>query len=126
MRRIAIRWKSEDIVELITRRVLESRAVAAAFSLNREQLKSDSGRQQIYFTLLPAAVESSDSKGWIAEHTSDATGSLNPRNVVTLLRMARDAQMQQAERNDTDFSRIGSLLSARILKCLGAAFRSTP
>ena len=53
---------------------------------------------------------------WLITHTSDATDSINPRNVVTLLRLARNIQMQAAFRNDTDFDRIGSLLSASSLR----------
>ena len=115
-RRITISWEGHDIVDLIVRRVLESHVVASAFSLNQEQLKSAPGRQQIYWTLLPKEVESQDAISWLISHTSDATGSISPRNVITLLRLARNNQMQAAFRNDTDFSRIGSLLSASSLR----------
>lgn len=115
-RRMTISWEGHDVVDLISRRVLESRAIVSAFSLSQEQLKSQTGRRDIYLKLLPKEIENQDTISWLLNHTSDATGSISPRNIVTLLRLARDTQMQAAFRNDVDFNKIGSLLSANSLR----------
>ena len=108
MRRMTIEWEYGDVADLIARRVMDSKVIVEAFSFVPEQLSTPTGRQTVISKLLPREIESADVLNWVIGRTSDATEAINPRNVVTLLRLARNNGLLAASRDSTDFQ--GSLL----------------
>jgi hypothetical protein len=66
--------------------------------------------------VLPEAVGSSPLIEWFEQNTTDPKGSLNPRNVISLLRLARQYQLDVYDRDDPDYDRALPIITAQAME----------
>jgi hypothetical protein len=113
-----ISWDHESIVDFVARRVLGSPDVSAHLNIASSDLENVKDRWRAFHSIVPAELGGSpdDSAAWLITYTSDASGQANPRNILTLLREARAAQMAICDREHLDFLDGSSLLSKRAIR----------
>lgn len=98
-----LKWDRDGVLDLIARRINSSATAREFFQFNEESLRNRTGRLEICTSILPSKVEHQDIMGWIEQSTIDGNGALNPRNVVSLLRLARTRQLEECDRDDPDY-----------------------
>ena len=113
LRRQKIRWDTPTIVDLIARRVAESTVITKALGFD-SQLTSAPARRRLCAALLPPVKP--DGVTWVVNRTTDSSGVPNPRNVITMLRFARSAQLAICDRNDPDLEVQGTLMTTRAME----------
>ena len=69
-------------------------------------------RLDVCHWVLPRYLSDVDLLEWIHRYTVDASQALNPRNVLTLVRLARQRQLEVYDRNDPKLEAVSSLISA--------------
>lgn len=111
MRIQRIRWDTRTLEDLIAKRILENNELPQLFPHLALSTQSANERMAIICSVLPAKMESMGIIGWISQRTVDAHDEINPRNVLTLLRSARSAQLKICDRDDPEVPRFGPLLS---------------
>lgn len=107
-----IMWEPKSIVDLVAKRIIENEVFQRSFDLDPSLTTSEAERQAIVSSVLPRSQESQPIVQFIIQRTTDAHNEPNPRNVLTLLRLARIRQLQICDRDDPDFEEPGSLISA--------------
>jgi hypothetical protein len=100
LRRHDLRWDKDGMIDMLARRIIESPEIADAYELKRQMLNTLSGRIRVCQSVLPVSVLGQETFSWIQECSSDGTNEINPRNVLTLLIEARNAQLRVYERDD--------------------------
>jgi hypothetical protein len=106
-----IQWDRATIVDLIAKRVAESKLIRSTFSITPASLTTSNGRNTVCYIAIPSRMESQDGIDWLIRQTVDATHEPTPRNIITLLRNARARQLQICDRDDPEFEEIHSLIS---------------
>lgn len=102
-----MKWTEEDILWLIMKRISHSNVISRYFEIDPRQLdKSDRYREKIFYKLFPVQVESGPKKSWtikwIYKRLSDGNGVVTPRDVIDLLRFARNKQEEIFINNPKD------------------------
>ncbi len=92
-----MRWTEEDILKLIVKRVFLSKMIADYFNVDLERLDRDPKyREKCFYKVFPTQVESGPNQSWtikwIYKRCSDGNGIVTPRDVIDLLRFARNKQ----------------------------------
>ncbi len=105
-------WDHKSIVALVAKRIIRNEAFRDAFQVDLSQTTTETDRQMITLKVLPAYIQRQDVFGFIIQRTTDAHDEPNPRNVLTLLRLARISQLQICDRDDPDFEMYGSLIGS--------------
>lgn len=116
LRRHHLRWDAESIVDLIARRIVSSDEITKFFEIESEDLRTQKSRMRICNLILPLAVAGIPLVQWFEENTTDPKGSLNPRNVITLLRFARQYQLDVYDRDDPEYNSALPLITAQAMQ----------
>ncbi|ALN84939.1 hypothetical protein LC55x_1649 [Lysobacter capsici] len=113
-RKIEISWDEKDLLNLLCRRVRDSSEITAM--LGAEKLSDD----DLFYRLFPGKVEQATRKptswNWIMARIRDGNDIKPPRNLIDLVKMARDAQLKAEERSPRQFSNDNPLIEAESLK----------
>ena len=124
LRRLNLQWDQEGIIDLLGRRIMSNEAIAEVFGMESDDLKNRSGRLDICYHIFPRHMYDVNLFAWISLFTTDASQALNPRNVLTLARLARRDQLAVYDRDDPDLASVPSLISAdAMMSALGALSR---
>jgi hypothetical protein len=110
-----IAWDKDSIRELVARRALESERFRSVFHLD-----VDTERWLVLRRLVPYSAYRRRAAyvgfGWVIQRVTDGSDDLNPRNVLTLLRIARSRQLDDCQRDDPDLDPAdGHVLGASVL-----------
>jgi hypothetical protein len=116
LRRKLLKWDSEDLVYLVARRIASDADLAQRLSIDTTQLQTREGRLGVCHLVLPARIDEQELFTWIQSRTSDAHGRLNPRNVITLLTLARDVQLSEYDRDDPDYTDRNALIGEEAMQ----------
>lgn len=123
IRTLRISWDEATLEDLVARRALENEVFRNSFGLTTGKTTSPKLRREVLRALFPEQVDVGTNKpeafAWVLRRMTDGTGQLNPRNVITFLRAARDRQLQICDREDpdtTDRNQAGALLSRPALR----------
>jgi hypothetical protein len=81
------------------------------FGISSGPVLSNAERTMAILRLMPSQVEELDPVSWIIRHTTDGTGELSPRNILTFLTRARTRQLVSYDREDPDVETTSSLLT---------------
>jgi hypothetical protein len=103
-------WDFKSIVDLVAKRIIENDTFQSTFGLDPSLTTSEADRRLIALKVLPRRLEDQDIFSFIIQRTTDAHDEPNPRNVLTLLRLARIRQLQICDRDDPDLEEYGSLI----------------
>lgn len=103
-------WDFKSIVDLVAKRIIENEVFQSTFNLDPSITTSEAERRLIALKVLPRVLENQDIFSFIIQRTTDAHDEPNPRNVLTLLRLARIRQLQICDRDDPDLDENGSLI----------------
>lgn len=114
LRRSILDWNYDSLTDLIFQRVVTSQKLRRIFNIPR-RVDNDRARRTQLMKLLPSAMDGRNTITWMFAVTTDGTEQPNPRNVLTLLREARQHAMQSANRNDEDFETYKALIPATSL-----------
>lgn len=102
-RTLTINWTSGDILNLIVRRFLSNQSVLTFYAANRDEILSDSEKQnEFFYRIMPKQVESGPNKSttlkWLITRTSDASKEPAPRELIHMLNELRSQQLKKLER----------------------------
>lgn len=112
LRRLNLQWDREGIIDLLARRIASNKTIAEVFNMRPDDLKSRLRRLEVCHRVLPKYLSNIDLLEWIHRYTTDASQALNPRNVLTLVRLARQHQLEVYDRDDPKLRPVSSLISA--------------
>jgi hypothetical protein len=100
-RTATIEWERSALLSLILRRLLQSEAVCQYYSVDRDEVLGDAGRQEALIRrVFPLQVDTGrnpETFDWMIGRTRDATGKVAPRELIHLLTEARNLQIAQME-----------------------------
>jgi hypothetical protein len=100
-RAVTIDWIRPSLLNLMLRRLLQSREVCDYYGVDPEELLRNAGLQETLLKrVFPIQVDTGRNPGtfdWMIGRTSDATGKAAPRELIHLLTEARDQQIAQIE-----------------------------
>jgi hypothetical protein len=116
LRRLHLQWDQEGIIDLLSRRIISTQVIAEVYGISPEGLKRQSGRLDICRRVLPGGLDNNSLIEWISIFTADASRALNPRNVLTLIRLARQHQLAVYDRDDPDLASVPTLISTNTMK----------
>ncbi len=116
LRKQGIEWDADSALDLIVRRIASNEQIAELFAINPAHLRDRSAREDACAYILPRTIDGKSLLEWIEVNITDATESLNPRNIIDLLRFARTQQLKVYDRDDPDYVRNNSLITADALK----------
>lgn len=85
-RSINLMWNQRSIASMVAQRILCNDMIAGWLKLNGVNL-SDSNA--VWQAIIPGTIQSDKSLKWVVSGTCDGLGAYNPRNVLTLLSLAR-------------------------------------
>ncbi len=96
-RRIAVTWNDEDLFDLLMRRIMNNSKVINEANLGGRTKK------EIFAFFFPEQIDVGEKKPltwtWILSRIRDGNGVKPPRNLIDLLKKARDIQIRKEERD---------------------------
>lgn len=101
-RALTIAWSSELLLNLLLRRMLQSRKFVESYGLDRERVLSDIALQrQVFYRAFPEQVDVGARKpftfDWMLSRTKDGTGYTAPRELIHLLNSITEKQVRRME-----------------------------
>lgn len=115
LRRLNLQWDREGIVDLIARRIAVNESAATILDVKLDYLNDSERRLDACCRVLPRYINDLYLMQWIERFTTDASAALNPRNVLTLVKLARQHQLEVYDRDDPELESTSSLISAESL-----------
>jgi len=107
-RRLRLMWAEEDLLDLLSRRLLDNGDVIATLGVNRAFVNSDEARLDLLARLFPKQVDSGPRKPttwkWILNRVRDGQNVRPPRNLIDLVEFAREAQLREDERQRPEWT----------------------
>ncbi|WP_156468120.1 hypothetical protein [Rhizobium sp. Leaf371] len=102
-RTLTIRWREDDILNVLVRRMLSNDSIAKYYGVDRIEILGDATKQRdIFFRMMPAQVESGPNKSntlkWMITRTSDASKEPAPRELIHMMNELRTEQIKRLER----------------------------
>jgi hypothetical protein len=99
---ITIDWDDQSLMNLVIRRVLQSKSVVQHYGVNEETVLSSVAEQRkLFYRIFPAQVDVGSRRpttfDWIKTRTQDGTKHTAPRELIHLLSAARDTQLKKLE-----------------------------
>lgn len=97
-RSLTINWSRENLLNLVTRRVMQNRLIVEEFGVNvNEVLGSLPQQDALFYRLFPRKVDlgakKPDAFDWILTRTCDATNMTAPRELIHYLNEAKQIQI---------------------------------
>ncbi len=107
-RRLRLRWSPEDLLELLTRRVLDNGAVLKMVGVDPSAVDSHEARLDLLEKqIFPSQVDPGQRKpttwNWILSRIRDGQDIRPPRNLIDLVDFAREAQLREDERERAEW-----------------------
>lgn len=104
-RSLNIDWGTEDLTNLVTRRIITNDAICEFYGLNRDDILADYKSQEDFLgRIFPEQVETGSNKPktfqWILSRTRDASGENAPRELIHFLNELRSVQINRLERGE--------------------------
>ncbi|MEN3230203.1 hypothetical protein PUR21_21585 [Methylorubrum rhodesianum] len=104
-RSLEIRWKVEDLTNLVAKRALSNREICQFYNLKKEDVLGNYKSQEAFiFRMFPQQVETGPNKpntfSWILGRTRDAVQKSAPRELIHFLNVLRDVQINRLERGE--------------------------
>lgn len=100
-KQVTIRWNDQDLLHLLTSRILENQVFQTYFGVTKEEVLKDSGRQsELFYSIFPDQVETGNNPktfNWMVGRVKDGLGISAPRELIHLLNESRLAQIRQLE-----------------------------
>lgn len=101
-RALTIRWDEQSLLNLVVRRILQSRFLTAFYGIDPDQVLRDAQEQRAtFYRVFPEQVDVGSRRpttfDWIQSRTRDGTGNTAPREVIHILSEARAVQMKKLE-----------------------------
>jgi len=114
-----IKWLPDAIRHLILMRFYNNPAIEQFTSLSKSMLQNDKVQESAFYSIFPDQVESGPKKSktfdWILKRVQDGKQNIAPREVINLIRFAREQQIQIEETGASGNSPSGCLLSPNAL-----------
>lgn len=114
LRRHYLKWDKDGIVALIARRIVAGSEIVERLGLDVEKLSDRRGRLDICTSVLPKKLDQQDLPSWLQQCTTDGSGQLNPRNIITFLGYARKLQLEIYDRDDSYYLSSWPLVRHRV------------
>lgn len=97
-------WSDSQIMHLVVKRLISSRAVLETYQVDSELIaKNEEARADFFYCVFPPTVhggeKQSNTMKWIYSHCEDGKGVVTPRDVIDLLKRAREHQIKLFESN---------------------------
>jgi hypothetical protein len=113
-RKIEIVWDTDDLYDLLSRRVKESTEFIALTDLR------NADADEVFTTLFPNQVDQGERKpvtwSWIMQRIRDGNGVRPPRNLIDLVLRAQESQLRQEDRTKSAYRRGTPLIGSDALK----------
>ncbi len=104
-RTLTITWRSEDILNLVVRRLLSNPAIVEYYAVDKDAVLAEADKQlELFYRVSPRQVDSGPNKPdtlkWLITRTSDASKAAAPRELIHMLNELRNEQILKLERGD--------------------------
>ena len=104
-RSLDIKWKSEDLINLVVRRALSNSHICEYYNVKKEEILADYNSQERFiYRMFPDQVETGSNKpktfGWILGRTRDSMQPTTPRELIHFLNELRDQQINRLQRGE--------------------------
>lgn len=114
-RKIEILWDTEDLFELLSRRVKDSQDF-----LSLTGLDESASAVEVFGTLFPAQVDQGTRKpvtwNWMMQRIRDGNNVRPPRNLIDLVTSAQDSQLREEDRVHRGYEPGAALIGGEALK----------
>ena len=95
-----LRWSEDQILTMIVKRIFSDDDIAAYFQVNHERLEASSEyRREAFYRVFPPTVHKgsrqSSTLTWIYNRCADGREVVTPRDVIDLLRRAKQRQQDE-------------------------------
>ncbi len=114
-----IKWNPDSLQHLILSRFFNNIAIEEYTKLKRDMLGNPKIQEAAFYTIFPSQVESAAKKpktfDWILKRVQDGKQNSAPREVINLIKFAREQQVRLAEVGGTGSNPDGHLISANAL-----------
>lgn len=114
-RKIEILWDTEDLFELLSRRVKDSQEFSELTGLHES-----ADAAEVFRTLFPDQVDQGNRKpvtwNWMMQRIRDGNNVRPPRNLIDLVTRAQDSQLREEDRSPRSFEVGTPLIGSEALK----------
>lgn len=95
-------WSKETLLNLLVRRILDSKTLVKKYGLNKEYILSDiKAQEELFYRLFPAQIDLGAKKSttldWVLTRTRDGKGINTPRELIQLFTHARTIELKKQE-----------------------------
>lgn len=99
---LTISWDDKSLMNLVVRRIVQSRQLVQYYKVTPEYVLADVARQnELFYRVFPEQVDVGSRRpntfDWIKSRTQDGTRNTAPREIIHLLSEARGAQLKRLE-----------------------------
>jgi hypothetical protein len=92
-------WRSEQLLSLITRRLILSQALCRFYALDAHQItilpQDYQAQQQLFYSIFPRETKSQASWEWILDQLRDGNGLVAPRDLIRFMGHAVRSQLDR-------------------------------
>ncbi len=104
-----LRWSKESLLNLLIRRIIDNSELVTFLNINKEDTLSNFSKQEnLFYTLFPKQIDvgtrKSNTLDWILSRTKDGKGINTPRELVQLLKHAREIELKSLENGINDLT----------------------
>jgi|SRR3989344_3766631 len=97
-----IEWSENNIVNLISRRLVNNPALVEYYSITKDDIISDYSKQvELFYRVYPRRIDSGSKKPesikWMTSRVSDGSKKVAPRELIHLLNQTKDEQVKSLE-----------------------------
>jgi hypothetical protein len=107
-RRLELEWRPADLLDVLSKRIIENREVTEALEIEPEAVDSDAARELLLTRVFPEKVDAAANKpttwNWILSRIRDGQDVRPPRNLIDLVEFARLTQLREDERQRTEWT----------------------
>lgn len=101
-RKIDIKWEDDDLFVLLSRRIRENKEFVAHLSL------ADDDMDRLFYAVFPRQVDAGDRRpttwDWVLTRIQDGNNVKPPRNLIDLVRRAREVQLSRENRTERTYT----------------------
>lgn len=107
-KQVTIRWNDQDLLHLLTSRILDNEVFCSHFGASKDEVLSDNSKQsEIFYSVFPEQVETGRNPrtfNWMVGRVKDGLGVSAPRELIHLLNESRLSQIKQLETGTSEDS----------------------
>lgn len=103
-RSLTISWNPQSLMNLVVRRILKSKELTSLYSIDEQEVLSDSNKQvELFYTLFPKQVDTGPKQSttfdWMLSRTRDGKDEVGtaPRELIHLLSSVKESQLKKLE-----------------------------